>query len=51
MVQQNYFSDLYPARISDLSAKPILSVYYLTKTSLLDSRNDGFRVSLLPTFG
>jgi len=28
MVQQNYFSDLYPAKISDLSTKPFFPCTY-----------------------
>jgi len=28
MVQQNYFPDLYPAKILDLSAKPFFSFVY-----------------------
>jgi len=27
IIQQNYFSDLYPAKIVDLSAKPFFSWY------------------------
>jgi len=27
-MQQNYFSDLYPAKILDLSAKPFFSCIY-----------------------